>query len=241
MSSKKASSHARATPAPHPAAPAAIPAGKRKVLLVDDHPLVREGLGRLVNDQPDLHVVGEADGPVRALELIKQSRPDLVALDLSLSGGDGLELCKQLHDLYPDLPVLIISMHDESLYAERALRAGASGYVMKQAPQEQVMAAIRRTLAGETWLSEKMSAKLLRSMRGARSESDISPLERLTDRELEIFRMIGQGLSVKAIADALFLSPKTIEAHKEHIKQKLNLESSNDLLQYAIQARDHSA
>jgi DNA-binding NarL/FixJ family response regulator len=214
---------------------------KKKVMLVDDHPLVREGLGRLINDQPDLIVSGEADGPVRALELLKQSMPDLVALDLSLSGGDGLELCKQLHELHPDLPVLIISMHDESLYAERALRAGAAGYVMKQAPQEQVMQAIRRTLAGETWLSEKMSAKLLRSMRGVRSDADVSPLERLTDRELEVFRMIGQGLSVKAIADALFLSPKTIEAHKEHIKQKLKLETSNDLLQYAIQAREHSS
>jgi DNA-binding NarL/FixJ family response regulator len=213
---------------------------KKRVMLVDDHPLVREGLGRLINDQPDLIVSGEADGPVRALEMLKHSRPDLVALDLSLSGGDGLELCKQLHELYPDLPVLIISMHDESLYAERALRAGAAGYVMKQAPQDQVMQAIRRTLEGETWLSEKMSAKLLRSMRGARAGADVSPLERLTDRELEIFRMIGQGLSVKAIADALFLSPKTIEAHKEHIKQKLNLETSNDLLQYAIQARSQT-
>jgi DNA-binding NarL/FixJ family response regulator len=215
-------------------------ADRKKVLLVDDHPLVREGLGRLINDQPDLAVFGEADGPVRALELLKHARPDLVALDLSLSGGDGLELCKQLHELYPQLPVLIISMHDESLYAERALRAGASGYVMKQAPQEQVMQAIRRTIAGETWLSEKMSAKLLRAMRGARADADVSPLERLTDRELEIFRMIGQGLSVKAIADALFLSPKTIEAHKEHIKQKLKLETSNDLLQYAIQARERT-
>jgi DNA-binding NarL/FixJ family response regulator len=216
-------------------------AAKKKVLLVDDHPLVREGLGRLINDQPDLMVAGEADGPARALELLKQTQPDLVALDLSLAGGDGLDLCKQLHELYPDLPVLIISMHDESLYAERALRAGAAGYVMKQAPQEQVMAAIRQTITGETWLSEKMSAKLLRAMRGARDETNVSPLERLTDRELEIFRMIGQGMSVKAIADALFLSPKTIEAHKEHIKQKLKLETSNDLLQYAIQARDRSA
>src|SRR3954465_11088427 len=164
MSSKKPPPQTEAKPA----------AEKKKGMLVDDHPLVREGLGRLINDQPDLVVSGEADGPLRALELLKHSQPDLVALDLSLAGGDGLELCKQLHELYPDLPVLIISMHDESLYAERALRAGAAGYVMKQAPQEQVMQAIRRTLAGETWLSEKMSAKLLRSMRGARSEGDVS-------------------------------------------------------------------
>jgi DNA-binding NarL/FixJ family response regulator len=239
MASKK-TSHAGqpTTAAPTTPAPPA-PAVKRKVLLVDDHPLVREGLGRLINDQPDLFVAGEADGPMAAMELIKKSMPDLVALDLSLAGGDGLDLCKQLHEMHPNLPVLIISMHDESLYAERALRAGASGYVMKQAPQEQVMQAIRRVLSGETWLSEKMSAHLLKSLRGTRADdAHASPLERLTDRELEIFRMIGQGLSVKAIADALFLSPKTIEAHKEHIKQKLKLETSNDLLQYAIQFRE---
>ncbi|MGD1277249.1 MAG: response regulator transcription factor [Tepidisphaeraceae bacterium] len=214
--------------------------GKKKVLLVDDHPVLREGLGRLINDQNDLMVCGEADSPPQALELAASLVPDLVALDLTLAGGDGLELCKQLHDLYPRLPILIVSMHDESLYAERALRAGASGYVMKQEPQEQVMAAIRQTLAGDTWLSDKMAAKLLRSLRGAKDSAERSPLDRLTDRELEVFRLIGQGLGVKSIADTLFLSPKTVDAHKEHIKQKLNLKTNNELLQYAIEMRSRS-
>ena len=137
----------------------------------------------------------------------------------------------------PGMALLILSMHDESLYAERVLRAGAMGYVMKQAPQETVMAAIRRVLNGEIYLSEKMAAKLLRSFTGNRSSGDTAPLDRLSDRELQIFRLIGQGRSIKDIADELFLSPKTVETHKEHIKRKLNLHSSNDLLRYAIEAR----
>jgi DNA-binding NarL/FixJ family response regulator len=210
---------------------------KHKVLLVDDHPIVRQGLAKLINDQPDLAVCGEADAPPAALRAIAQEKPDLVILDLTLSGGDGLELCKQLHDTQSDLPILIVSMHEESLYAERSLRAGAMGYVMKQEPQEKVMAAIRRVLSGEMYLSDTMAAKLLRGFKGTRSESDRPPLERLSDRELQIFRLIGQGQSVQAIAKALFLSPKTVETHKEHIKQKLNLASNNDLLRYAIEAR----
>ena len=213
---------------------------KKKVLLVDDHPLVREGLGRLINDQPDLIVAGEADGPPAALHLAAASPPDLVVLDLTLAGGDGLELCKQLHDLYPKLPVLIVSMHDEQLYAERALRSGAAGYVMKQEPQELVMEAIRQTLAGETWLSKNMASRLLKTLRGAPPSEAASPLQRLTNRELEIFRLVGHGLSVRAIADQLFLSPKTVEAHKEHIKEKLQLQSNNELLKYAIELRGHA-
>jgi DNA-binding NarL/FixJ family response regulator len=214
----------------------ATPQTKKRVLLIDDHPLVREGLGRLISDSLNMTICGEADSPPAALSLAASSKPDMVVLDLTLSGGDGLTLCKQLHELYPHLPILIVSMHDEALYAERALRAGAAGYVMKQEPQAKVIEAVKATLAGETWLSEKMSATLLRSIRGARTQADVSPLERLTDRELEVFRMIGQGLGVKSIADTLFLSPKTVEAHKEHIKQKLQLASNSQLLQYAIEA-----
>jgi DNA-binding NarL/FixJ family response regulator len=224
-----------------PGKPTKVEAPKKAaVLLVDDHPLLRQGLGRLINDQPDLKVCGEAGSPPEALSQIQSTRPDLIVLDITLNGGDGLELCKQIHGRWPELPVLVLSMHDESLYAERALRAGASGYIMKQEPQDQVLTAMRRALRGDTYLSEAMSARLLRSMRGARTGAEVGPLERLTDRELEIFHLIGQGQSVKAIATALFLSPKTVEAHKEHIKQKLDLKSSNELLQYAIQAsRNH--
>jgi DNA-binding NarL/FixJ family response regulator len=210
---------------------------KARIVVVDDHAIVRQGLAELINDQPDLITSGEADSPPQAMKVIADTKPDLVVADITLTGGDGIELCRQIHDTWPKLAILVLSMHDESLYAERVLRAGAMGYVMKQEPQETVMAAIRRVLQGETYLSDKMAAKLLRSFRGARAAVDAAPLERLSDRELQVFRMIGQGRSVKDIAEALFLSPKTVEAHKEHIKQKLNLKSSNDLLRYAIEAR----
>jgi DNA-binding NarL/FixJ family response regulator len=210
---------------------------KSKVFIVDDHAIVRQGLAELINDQPDLMVVGESDNPPDALKRIAETQPDVAILDITLSGGDGIELCRQLHERNSALPILMLSMHDETLYAERVLRAGALGYVMKQEPQETVMAAIRHVLRGETWLSQKMSSKLLRSFSGSRGNTEVAPLERLSDRELQIFKLIGEGQGVRAIAEALFLSPKTVETHKEHIKQKLNLASSNDLLRYAIEAR----
>jgi DNA-binding NarL/FixJ family response regulator len=191
----------------------------------------------LIDEQPDLAMCGEAESPVEAMRLLAAAKPDVVIVDLTLKGGDGLELCKQIRDRFTTLPILVVSMHDESLYAERALKAGARGYVMKQEPQETVMTALRTVAGGEVYLSTKMSAKLLRNFSGGKSGSDLAPLERLTDRELEIFRLIGEGQSVRTIAEKLFLSTKTVEAHKEHIKQKLNLKSSNELLQYAIQAR----
>ena len=211
--------------------------GKAKVLVVDDHAIVREGLAELINDQPDMVTCGEAESPPQAMKVAAETKPDAAVVDITLAGGDGIELCRQLHEQYPSLAILVLSMHDESLYAERVLRAGALGYVMKQEPQETVMAAIRRVLKGETYLSEKIAAKLLRSFTGNRGKAEVQPLERLSDRELQVFRLIGQGHSVKDIAEALFLSPKTVETHKEHIKQKLNLSSSNDLLRYAIEAR----
>ena len=219
-------------------ATAASATKKSQVVIIDDHAIVRQGLAELINDQPDLETVGEAESPPQALKVIGETKPDACVVDVSLAGGDGIELCRQIREQWPEMAILVLSMHDESLYAERVLRAGANGYVMKQEPQETVMSAIRKVLKGETHLSEKMAAKLLRSFSGSRSQQgDASPLERLSDRELQIFRMIGQGRSVKDIADALFLSPKTVETHKEHIKQKLNLASSNDLLRYAIEAR----
>ena len=211
-----------------------------KVFVVDDHPVLRQGLARLINDQADLAMCGEADSPVEAMRLLPNAKPDVVLVDLTLRGGDGLELCKQIRDRFSTLPILVVSMHDESLYAERALKAGARGYVMKQEPQETVIAAIRTVARGDAYLSPKMSAKLLRSFSGPKSDAELAPLDRLTDRELEIFRLIGEGHSVRAIAEKLFLSTKTVEAHKEHIKQKLNLKSSNELLQYAIEARPRS-
>ena len=238
MAKKKSSQPATFAQAPAPApAPAAPAIPKSKVFIVDDHAIVRQGLAELINDQPDLMVIGDADNPPDALKRIAETSPDVVVLDITLNGGDGIELCRQLHERNANLPILILSMHDEALYAERVLRAGALGYVMKQEPQETVMAAIRHVRGGETWLSPKMSSKLLRSFSGSRGSADVAPLERLSDRELQIFKLIGQGQGVRAIAEALFLSPKTVETHKEHIKQKLNLASSNDLLRYAIEAR----
>ena len=207
------------------------------MFVIDDHPVLRQGLARLINDQPDLATCGEADSPVEAMRQLASAKPDVVIVDLTLRGGDGLELCKQIRDRFGRLPMLVVSMHDEGLYAERALKAGARGYVMKQEPQETVINAIRTVLKGEVYLSPKMSSKLLRNFSGPKSDADVAPLDRLTDRELEIFRLIGEGQSVRAIAEKLFLSTKTVEAHKEHIKQKLNLKSSNELLQYAIEAR----
>jgi len=211
--------------------------GKRRILLVDDHPIVRQGLRRLIDDQSDLVVCGEAENAFKAIELTESLKPDLAIVDLSLNESHGLELTKQLRSLDPKLVVLVLSMHDESLYAERSLRAGAAGYVMKQAPQDEVMNAIRQVLRGETYLSQNMTSRLLKAIRGGQATDDISPLDRLTDREMQVFRLIGQGHGVSAIADALYLSPRTVEAHKEHIKTKLNLNSNAELLQYAIEAR----
>src|SRR5215203_5959628 len=166
------------------------PDTRSKVFLVDDHAIVRQGLAELINDQPDLVICGEADGPVQAMKLIGPAAPNIAVLDITLNGGDGIELCRQIKETHPEIAILMLSMHDETLYAERALRAGALGYVMKQAPQETVMTAIRRVLKGETYLSDHMSAKLLRNLSGNRG--DAAPLERLSDRELQIFRLIGQ-------------------------------------------------
>jgi DNA-binding NarL/FixJ family response regulator len=213
------------------------PQQKQKVFLIDDHPVLRKGLGRLIDDQPDLAMCGEAESPAEAMRLLPAAKADVVIVDLTLKGGDGLELCKQIRDRFTTLPILVVSMHDESLYAERALKAGARGYVMKQEPQETIMSALRMVAGGEVYLSAKMSAKLLRSFSGVKSDRDLAPLERLTNRELEIFRLISEGQNVRTIAEKLFLSTKTVEAHKEHIKQKLNLKSSNELLQYAIETR----
>lgn len=213
------------------------PQQKQKVFLIDDHPVLRKGLGRLIDDQPDLAMCGEAESPAEAMRLLPAAKPDVVIVDLTLKGGDGLELCKQIRDRFTTLAILVVSMHDESLYAERTLKAGARGYVMKQEPQETIMSALRIVARGEVYLSPPMSAKLLRSFSGVKSDSDLAPLERLTNRELEIFRLIGEGQSVRTIAEKLFLSTKTVEAHKEHIKLKLNLKSSNELLQYAIETR----
>jgi DNA-binding NarL/FixJ family response regulator len=214
------------------AKPSAV--ARKRIFLVDDHPIVRKGLAQLIDSEPDLSVIGQGEEAYESLRAIREAKPHLVLVDVSLKNSDGIELVKELKAQSPELPVLVVSMHDESLYAERALRAGAGGYVMKQEPPETLLSAIRTVLAGEVYVSGKMGATLLQRMVGAKKGTGALPMDRLTDRELEVFRMIGAGHSIKEIADKLFLSAKTVEAHREHIKQKLNIRSSAELLRFAI-------
>ncbi len=216
--------------------PVALPPStvKRRVFIVDDHPIVRQGLAQLINNESDLEVCGHGEDAFESLRTIRQMKPDIALVDISLKESDGIELLKELRAQDPDLPVLILSMHDESLYAERALRAGARGYIMKQEAPQALLAAVRRVLDGQVYVSDRMSATLLQRMVGGRKPGGELPMDRLTDRELEIFRMIGAGMSVKEIADKLCLSAKTIEAHREHMKEKLNFKSSAELLRFAI-------
>jgi DNA-binding NarL/FixJ family response regulator len=207
---------------------------KKRVFLVDDHPIVRQGLAQLFDSEPDMAVCGQGEDVYESLRAIRAARPDIVLLDVSLKNGDGIELLKELQAQVPELPVVMLSMHDESLYAERALRAGARGYIMKQEPPAILLKAVRNVLAGQIHVSEKMSGILLKRMVSGKKSDATLPMDRLTDRELEVFRMIGNGGSVKEIADKLCISPKTVEAHREHIKEKLNLKNSAELLRFAI-------
>jgi len=208
---------------------------KKTVFVVDDHPLLRQGLAMMINREPDLMVCGEAEEAHAAMKAISASMPDILIADISLNGPDGLDLLKNLRLLYPDLPVLILSMHDESIYAERALRARANGYIMKQEATEKVLVAVRRILDGEIYLSSRMSNKLLMQyMSGKTAETD-SRLATLSDRELEVFRMIGEGLGTRQIAEALHLSMKTVESYQAHLKEKLSLRTGRELMQHAIQ------
>jgi DNA-binding NarL/FixJ family response regulator len=208
---------------------------KRRVFLVDDHPIVRRGLAQLIDSEADMTVCGQGEDVFQSFDDIRAVKPDMVLLDISLRNSDGLELLKRLKAVDRRLAVLMLSMHDESLYAERALRAGANGYVMKQEAPQVLLAAMRKVLGGEVYVSERMGATLLRRIVGARKTTGALPMDRLTDRELEIFRLIGAGLSTKEIADKLALSAKTVEAHREHLKQKLNLRNAAELLRFAIQ------
>jgi DNA-binding NarL/FixJ family response regulator len=208
---------------------------KCRVLLVDDHPIVRQGLALLIDREPDLCVCGEAESAHSAFHAIATLLPDLVVLDISLSGPDGLDVLKEIRMKTTNLPVLILSMHDESIYAERAMRAGANGYIMKQEATEKVLVAIRRILQGEVYLSDRLTSTMLQQyVRGA-SQVKTSPLVNLTDRELEVFRLIGEGHGTRQIADDLHLSVKTIESYQAHIKEKLALRNARELVQHAIE------
>ena len=205
-----------------------------EVLIVDDHPIVRHGLSQLIDNEPGLQVCGTAASPSEALRAIPDSEPDLVLLDLSLGEDSGLELLKQIKSSYADLPVLVLSMHDEAYYADRVLRAGAMGYVMKQESADHVITAIRQVLSGKVYLSESMASSMLTRMVGGKAVEGGSPVDSLTDRELQVLNLIGRGLGTRQIAEHLHLSVKTVENYREHLKAKLKLQSSSELVRYAV-------
>ena len=207
---------------------------KAKILLVDDHALVRLGIAQLIRQQPDLTVCAQAEDAPEAMEAIATASPDLAVVDLTLKSTDGLELVKNIRARYPRLPVLVLSVHSEALYAELSLRAGAKGYLMKNEPLDQILAAIRRVLAGGVYVSDMMTSKLLQQQARDRAALEVSPLDRLTDRERQVLHLIGQWHTTRQIALKLHLSIKTVEHYREKIKEKLNLGSASELVQYAV-------
>ena len=210
------------------------PSGKRTVFLVDDHPLLRRGLGALISGEPDLVVCGESATRSEALEAIPKCRPDLAIIDMRLDGRDGLELVKELGAIHPELLSLVLSTEDENIYAERALRAGARGYITKQELDTTILDAIRCVLDGKMYLSKEMEVKFAQSYLGMRHPAGGADIDSLTDRQLEVFRLIGRGLSTRQIAERLALSVKTVESHREHIKQKLSIHTGSELAQVAV-------
>jgi DNA-binding NarL/FixJ family response regulator len=213
-------------------------ARKRRVFLVDDHPLVREGLANLINQQGDLVVCGEAEDSAGAIASFESSKPDIALIDISLKNESGLELIKTLQSQYPDVALVVLSMHDEALYAERALHAGARGYVMKRETTKNVITAIRRVTGGDIYVSDRVVNSMARRMSSSRKTSAADPVERLSDRELEIFRLLGQGRTPSQIAEDLRLSLKTVQAYCARAKEKFGVSSLTELLRAAIRWED---
>lgn len=206
----------------------------KKVLIVDDHPVLLDGLRSVIGDRDGLVVCGGAGSVEEALRLIEELEPDIVLSDLSLPGRNGVELIKDLRSLHPDLPVLVMSMHDEIVYAERVLRAGGKGYIMKETPSDTLLHAIHTVLDGRVYVSETVTNHFLEGIAGSATQKASFPLQRLTDRELEVFELIGRGKGNQEIAGMLSISPRTIDAHKVHIREKLGLKDGNELTLYAV-------
>jgi len=213
----------------------------RRILIVDDHPMMRTGLAQLIDHEPDLKVHGEADSARQAFHLAAKQKFDLALVDLSLPDKNGLELIKDLRAVQPELPLLVVSMHDEVIYAERVLRAGGRGYLMKQEGGQKLLQAIRQVLAGKVFVSETMAARILENFSGRRPETSGSAVQRLSDREFEVFQLVGQGIGTRVIAERLHLSVKTVEVHRANIKEKLELKTATELVRYAVRWLDAQA
>lgn len=213
----------------------------KRIVIVDDHPLFRKGLEQMINSESGFAVCGEAGNAAQAMDMIRQIAPDLAIVDLSLPGANGIELIKNIRAEFRKLPILVLSMHDESLYALRSLRAGAQGYVMKQEALNNVLKAIHEIFAGRPYLSQAMSAKLIVNYTGKPVEGEASATGKLSDRELEILELIGKGHDVREIAEELHLSPKTVETHRTHIKEKLKLANARQVARFAVQWVDQQS
>lgn len=213
------------------------PAPRNKILIVDDHPMMREGLRGVINREPDMIVCGEAENAQQAVDAVQRLAPDLALVDITLPHKSGLELVKDLKAMHPALAILAISMHDESLYAERMLRAGANGYITKQQPPEELVKAIRQVLGNQVYVSKEVSESLLRRFSG-RPQLNRSPMEILTDREFGVFQLIGEGKSPTDIARQLHLSVKTVAVHNANIREKLKLKSTAQLIRFAVQSEN---
>ena len=207
---------------------------KHRILILDDHPIMRQGLSQLLRSEEDLQVCGEAHDAREAMGLIDKSPPDLLLADISLPDRSGLEVIKDLQLQHPEVKVLVLSMHDETLYAERVLRAGGRGYIMKQEGGKKLMDAIRKVLMGQVYVSDRIAGKILEIFAGGRQQAGASPIETLTDRELDVFRLLGQGLTTQEIASRLNISVKTVEVHRVNIKSKLQLTTLPELLHQAV-------
>lgn len=234
-----ASNSAAATPRPARStnkSPRCDPPEAKRIVIVDDHPLFRKGLTELIHSEKNhLAVCGEAGNAAEAMEVIRKLNPDLAIVDLSLPGANGIELIKNIRAEFSKLPILVLSMHDESLYAVRALRAGADGYVMKHEAMANVIQAIREIFNGHPYLSPAMAAQVITKFAHRQAEGETDAVERLSDRELEILELIGKGKEVREIAKVLNLSPKTVETHRAHIKDKLDLKNSREVARFALQ------
>jgi DNA-binding NarL/FixJ family response regulator len=218
-----------------------MPESPARIFLVDDHPLVREWLGNLISQHDDLIVCGEAEDITTAQQAISDLKPDLAIMDISLKGGSGLELVKAMKGAVPSLPVIVFSMHDESVYAERAIRAGARGYIMKREPGPNVVGAIRQVLGGKLYMSNDVAALFAERFVDSRPMVSGSPIEQLSDRELEVFGLLGQGYDTRRVAETLKISIKTVQAYCARVKEKLNLASGNELRREAIYWHENRA